>query len=68
MLRRSLLRIVESKTPSKESEIKRDLEKATQIIRAGGVVAHATEGGLGPSLPSRPSLSYRKDPENQRSR
>ena len=47
MLRRSLLRIVESKTPSKESDIKRDLEKATQIIRAGGIVAHATEGVWG---------------------
>ena len=48
------------KTPSKDSEITQDLDKAAQIIRAGGVVAHAT-GSLGPSLSPRSSLSYRKD-------
>jgi L-threonylcarbamoyladenylate synthase len=47
MLRRSRLRIVESKIPCKDSEIKPDLVKATQIIRAGGIVAHATEGVWG---------------------
>ena len=47
MLRRSLLRIVESKIPCKDSEIKQDLDKATKIIKAGGVVAHATEGVWG---------------------
>ena len=47
MLKRLPLRIVESKTPSKDSEITQDLDKATQIIRAGGVVAHATEGVWG---------------------
>ena len=40
-------RIVESKIPCKDSEIKQDLDKATQIIKAGGVVAHATEGVWG---------------------
>ena len=47
MLRRSPLRIVESKIPCKDSKIKQDLDKATQIIRAGGIVAHATEGVWG---------------------
>jgi len=46
-LRRSLLRIVGSKTPCKDYEIKQDLDKASRIIRAGGVVAHATEGVWG---------------------
>ena len=54
MLRRSLLRIVESKIPCKDSEIKQDLYKATQIIRTGGIVAHATEGVWG--LACRPDL------------
>ena len=54
MLRRSRPRIVESKIPCKDSEIKQDLDKATQIIRAGGIVAHATEGVWG--LACRPDL------------
>ncbi len=47
MLKRSPLRIVGSKTPCKDSKITQDVDKATQIIRAGGVVAHATEGVWG---------------------
>ena len=47
MLKRLPLRIVESKTPSKDLEITQDLNKAIRIIRAGGVVAHATEGVWG---------------------
>ena len=47
MLRRSLLRTVGSKTPCKDYEIKQDLDRATRIIRAGGIVAHATEGVWG---------------------
>ena len=47
MLRRLRPRIVESKIPFKDLEIKQDLDKATQIIRAGGIVAHATEGVWG---------------------
>jgi len=54
MPRRSRPRIVESKTPCKDFEIKQDLDKATQIIRAGGIVAHATEGVWG--LACRPDL------------
>ncbi len=47
MLGRSRLRIVGSKTLSREPEIKQDLDRATQIIRVGGVIAHATEGVWG---------------------
>ena len=47
MLRRLRLRIAEFKTLFKEPEIEQDLDKATHIIRAGGVVAHATEGVWG---------------------
>ena len=47
MLRRSQLRIVGSKTLSRVPEIKQDLDKATRIIRVGGVIAHATEGVWG---------------------
>ena len=54
MLKRWRPRIVESKIPCKDSGIKQDLDKATQIIRAGGIVAHATEGVWG--LACRPDL------------
>ena len=47
MLRRSRLRIAEFKNLFKGPEIKQGLDKATQIIKAGGVVAHATEGVWG---------------------
>ena len=67
MLKRLPLRIVGSKIPFKGAEITQDLDKTTQIIRAGGVVAHATEGvGALACRPDRHSAS--KDPENQRSR
>ena len=44
MLKRLPLRIVESKTPSKDPEITQNLDKATRIIRAGGVVAMQQRG------------------------
>ena len=47
MLKRLRPRIVESKIPFKDSKINQDLVNAAQIIRAGGVVAHATEGVWG---------------------
>ena len=54
MLKRLRPRIVESRIPCKDSKINQDLVKAAQIIRAGGIVAHATEGVWG--LACRPDL------------